>query len=188
VLQALRELLYIDETFVVFEIRPEQVNPVTPTLSAGRWSAGSSLVAAFPHVSSLPAGVIAEMKTAPPMQKIHWIEVDGRLASFGFSTPWEGAWRLSEARSSIDVPTGSVCLTTFETLPDLRGHRLYQSVLTAMLLEHFGRGARRAYIWCRRDNLPSYRAITRVGFRETAIHRYRRLLGLARLQVELIDR
>jgi glycosyltransferase involved in cell wall biosynthesis len=180
VLRGLRGTVYVDETLVVFAIRPEELNPATPALTSERWSARSVPAASFPHAERLPDRVRRELSRAPAGQRIHWIDVDGHPASWGLSTTWTGPWALTETKSSLNVAEGEVCLTGFETLPDHRGHRLYQSVITAMLQERFGEGARRAYIWCRRGNHPSYRAITRVGFRAVAVHRYRRLFGIAR--------
>ena len=179
ILRAAWSAVYTDEALVVFAIGPEQLKPVTPA-SDGPWSAKSSDVASFETREALPARVTVELQSAPAGQWIHWIEIDGRIASWGFSTPWQGAWRLTETRSALHVPHGGVCLTAFETQPEFRGRRLYPAVLTAILRSRFGGGATRAYIWCRRQNHASYAAIKRVGFQEVAVHRYRRMLGVTR--------
>lgn len=180
ILQALWDALYTDRTVVVFAIDPKQVNPVVPQLIGEHWSMGSDTVATYREPGALPDHVASELASAPAGQRIHWVKVGSRTASWGFSTPWQGPWPLTETKSHLVVSAGGVCLTAFETLPDFRGRRLYPSVLTAILVERFAEGATRAHIWCRHDNRASYRAIKLVGFRETAVHRYRRVLGVTR--------
>lgn len=172
--------LWTRESLIVFHMRPEQLNPVVPRPSGARCTIHSATVPAFlasPR-PSLPPSVAAELRSARPDQRIHWIEVEGAMVSWGFSTRAAGAWPLTETRSRLTVPAGGVCLTAFETLPAHRGRRLYPAILTRILEERFGEGAPAAYIWCRRDNAASYSAIQRVGFRELALHRYSRLLGV----------
>jgi RimJ/RimL family protein N-acetyltransferase len=174
--------LWTRENLVVFQMRPEQLNPVAPQASAGRAKIQSKAAAAFlaDGRESLPASLATELQSARADQRVHWIEVDGTMASWGFSARAAGSWRLSETRSTLAVPPGGVCLTAFETLPGYRGRGLYQALLTGILTERFHEGATVAYIWCRRENVASYRAIQRVGFREMAIHRYSRLHGVVR--------
>jgi RimJ/RimL family protein N-acetyltransferase len=176
--------IYTTQTLVVFRIRPEQLNPVAPRLDGGRrWLARSATASELlgAAATAIPAPLLSEMHAAQPGQRAHWIEVDSRIASWGLSTPWVGAWPLSETHSAIDVPEHGVCLTTFTTLPELRGRQLYPSVLTEILRERFAEGAQVAFIWCHRDNQASYRAIKRVGFEEVEIHHFRRVLGIARI-------
>jgi hypothetical protein len=163
-------------------MRPEQLNPVAPAESSGRVTVHSEAAAAFLNRSqmSLPSNLVGELQLAGPGLRFHWIEIDGQLASWGFSARAAGSWPLTETRSRLTVPAGGVCLTTFETIPAHRGHRLYPALLTWILTERFGEGAPVAYIWCRRENTASCRAIQRVGFREIAVHRYSRVLGLVR--------
>jgi RimJ/RimL family protein N-acetyltransferase len=174
--------LWTRENLVVFQMRPEQLNPVAPPASAGRVKIQSKAVAAFlaDGHASLPASLARELQSAQADQRVHWIEVEGALASWGFSGRAAGFWPLTETRSSLAVPAGGVCLTAFETIPSYRGRGLYPALLTSILTERFREGALVAYIWCRRENVASYRAILRVGFREVAIHRYSRLHGMVR--------
>lgn len=179
-LRAAVTALYTTETLIVFVIGPDQLNPVTPELEGELWSMRCNDTSTLGDLRDVPEHVTSEMRSPPPGQRMHWAEVSGRVVSWGFSTPWIGPWALSETRSTLIVPPGGVCLTALETLPEFRGRRLYPSVLTVILSERFSQGARRGYIWCRQDNIASYRAIKRVGFQEIAIHRYTRLLGWAR--------
>jgi RimJ/RimL family protein N-acetyltransferase len=170
------------ERLVVFEMRPEQLNPVAPALGEDAWELHSEACSDFrlSDATFLPAPLAAELRAAAPGQRIHWIEVAGTLVSGGFSAPAPGSWPLTETRSRLRVPPGGVCLLTFETLQAFRGRRLYPAVLTGILQERFREGAPIAYIWCHQDNVASYHAIRRVGFREAAVHDYYRLLGISR--------
>lgn len=181
--------LWTREHLVVFQVRPEQLNPVAPQVSPGvvtiRSDAAPTLLAR--PLVELPPSLAAELRSVGPDHRVHWVEVDGGVASWGFSARARGAWPLTETRSSLAVPAGGVCLTTFETMPHHRGRRLYPALLTWILTERFREGAPVAYIWCRRENAASYRAIRRVGFREVAIHRYSRLLGVVRRSESVVD-
>jgi hypothetical protein len=181
--------IWTREQLVVFQIRPEQLNPVAPQASAGRVAIRSTAAAAFrAEVNGpLPPSLATELQSARGDYRVHWVEVDGALASWGFSAAAAGSWPLTETRSTLLVPTGGACLTAFETIPTLRGRRLYPALLTAILTERFSEGVLVAYIWCRRENIASYRAIRHVGFRETAVHRYSRLLGVVRRSEAAVD-
>ncbi len=179
---ATSHMLWTREGLVVFQMRPEQLNPIAPELSGVRWTIRSATVPAFlagDRVTS-PESLAAELRSARPGQRVHWIEVQGTVISWGFSTPAAGSWPLTETRSRLTVPMGGVCLTAFETLPAYRGRRLYPAILTQIVQERFREGAPTAFIWCRQENVASYRAIERVGFRKIAFHRYSRLLGVVR--------
>lgn len=176
---ACRNALYLDETLVVFSVGPDQINGVDPQLGGASWISRSASLTGVPTGDVRLAQLAAtEALVARPGQRMHWISVDDRAVSWGFSTPWRGPWPLSETRSVLQVPEGGVCLTAFETIPQYRGRRLYPAVLTSILKERFAEGMQLAYIWCRRNNRASYRAIRSVGFRELTTHRYRRVLGV----------
>lgn len=179
IVSACRNALYLDETLVVFSVGPDQINPVDPQLDDASWTPFSASLTSVPTSDVRLARIAAaEALVARPGQRMHWISVDDRAVSWGFSTPWRGPWPLSETRSFLQVPEGAVCLTAFETIPQYRGRRLYPAVLTRILEERFAEGVGLAYIWCRRTNRASYRAIQSVGFRELTTHRYRRVLGV----------
>lgn len=173
-------LIWIRERLVVFRMVPQQLNAVVPTLGDTRWIARSMNGTDF--ISSAgktaPPQMSAEFLGVPPAQRVHWLEVGGQIASWGFSTPVSGDWPLVETRSRLVLTTGSVCLTSFETVASFRGHRLYPTLLTRIIEERFGEGYSAAYIWCRESNQASYRSIKRVGFREVARHDYARLFGV----------
>lgn len=175
----LTRIFWIRERLIVFRMRPPQLNSVAPDLDA-RWTARSMSGPDFmDRVSAeVPAPLSAELSAAPLVQRVHWIEVEGQIAGWGFSVPIAGDWPLVETRSRLEVSSGGVCLISFETLPSFRGHRLYPAVMSRILEERFGEGYTDAYIWCRPGNQASYRAIKRVGFQEVEQHDYARLLGV----------
>lgn len=178
-----RAALWTNETLVIFEMRPHELVPITPTLPAGAsWRAESAPATPPAAGETLPANMSAELVTARPRQRVHLIRVGGEIASWGFSALPDEPWPLTETRSVLPVVDGGVCLTAFETLPPYRGQRLYPALLTHILQERFREGCPVAYIWCRESNRASYAAIKRVGFAETATHRFRRVLGVARAE------
>jgi RimJ/RimL family protein N-acetyltransferase len=180
VLRLVTRLFWVREQLVVFRLLPQQLNAVAPALDDARWSAWSMNGPDFLDRvgAQVPSSLSAELYAAPPDQRVHWIEVDGQVASWGFSIPATRDWPLVETRSRLAVPPGGVYLIGFETLAPLRGRRLYPAILTRILEERFGEGHTAAYIWCRPGNQASYRAIKRVGFQEVAQHEYARLLGV----------
>lgn len=169
------------ETLVIFEVLPGQVNAVNPVMSGQAWEYRSALLSDFlaRTPAPLPKHLDAELRSARPAQRIHWIEVAGVIGSWGFSTPAVEPWPLSETKSHLEVPPDGVYLTSFETLPVYRGRRLYPAILSRILEDRFRDGAQAAYIWCRQRNVASYRAIKRVGFHEMARHCWSRLLGVS---------
>lgn len=175
------QFLWTREDLVIFRMLPHQLSAVEPDLAGTRWEAHSVESVEFlaRYVDRAPAALLTELSSAARGQRVHWIEVDGEIASWGFSTQSNGAWPLTETRSRLVVPSGAVCLTSFETLRRLRGRRLYPSILTQILRQRFEAGCACAYIWCRERNVASYRAIKRVGFEEFANHRYTRVIGLS---------
>jgi hypothetical protein len=173
-------LVWTRDRLVIFSIVPQQLNAIDPTLAASRWAPHSMPSAELLQatVRTLPASLAGEL-SGTGGQRVHWLEVDGEFASWGFSAPAEGqSWPLPETRSRLIVPAGGAFLTSFTTAPHLRGQRLYPALLTRILKERFAEGRTTAYIWCRASNIASYRAIKLVGFREMARHEYSRLLGI----------
>lgn len=173
--------IWTHERLVVFQVRPGELNRVAPELGSQSWRLRSESTARFPSVAgaAIPAALASELGIAVEGQRVHWIEVAGEIVSWGFSAPARGPWPLTETRTRLHVPAGGVCLLAFQTIPAFRGRRLYPAVLTGILEERFHEGVPVAYIWCRQENRASYQAIRRVGFREVALHDYRRLLGVA---------
>ena len=180
VVRLVTQVFWIRERLVVFRILPPQLNPVDPALDDSRWTARSVDGPDFiDRVSGeVSSSLSAELSIAAPDQRVHWIEVEGQIASWGFSIPVTDDWPLVETRSRLAVPPGGVYLISFETVAPLRGHRLYPAVLTRILEERFSEGHTAAYIWCRPGNRASYRAIKRVGFQELEQHDYARLFGI----------
>lgn len=174
--------LWRHEQLIVFQVRPEELNPVTPKLRGEPWRFASAPARGFrwPGRTPMPAPVADELKTAVEGQRVHWIEVGGEVVSCGFSAPAPDGWPLTETHSHLRVPAGGVCLTTFETAAAWRGRGLYPAVLTGILSQRFGEQVPVAFIWCRPQNVASDRAIRRVGFREIARHDYWRILGMVR--------
>lgn len=172
--------LWIDETLLVFRIRPGQVHPVTARWDGAPLVVQSASAAEFVRRGRppLPGHLANELVAPHRVERVHWIEARGEIASWGFSTAVEESWPLSETRSRLRVPAGSVCLTAFETVSGYRGHRFYPAILTQILAERFHAGASAAYIWCDRRNTGSHRAIRRVGFETIGEHRYSRRFGL----------
>lgn len=179
-----REALWSDCTLVVFRITPEQAVSVAPALDDGvSWSYECRTPHELARMEQpLPASLVGELAQGAPDRRIHLLRVAGALASWGVSDTPDGWWPLTETRSILPVEPRGVCLTAFETEPRYRGHRLYPALLSRILRERFSEGARVAFIWCEQDNAASHAGIIRVGFRELARHRARRVLWMRRHQ------
>ncbi len=182
--QGARQALWRNDSLIIFRIRPGELRPVTPHFAVGKPGRMRSIAAgaiSSRERSGLPARLATELAGAVPGQRLHLIEIDGRVVAWGFSAVSPEPWRLTETGSVLPMEPGGVCLTAFETVPCYRGRRFYPSIMTLILLERFGEGAPAAYIWCAPDNAASYGAIRKVGFRELAVHRRVGALGISRL-------
>lgn len=102
---------------------------------------------------------------------LHTLLVNGRLAAWGHSYwPTEPATLTEVGAVQLHFEPGSVSLYDFHTLPEFRGRKLYQALLTAILKQRFAEGAERAYITVLARNAPSRAAIERVGFRPVVVN------------------
>ena len=87
---------------------------------------------------------------------------------------------LTETPGAVrDFEANAVSLYDFHTIPEFRGRRVYQALLSRILARRFAQGAARAYITVLLSNTPSRVAIERVGFQLIREHHYRRLLKRA---------
>ena len=111
---------------------------------------------------------------------LHTVLVNGRLASWGWSYWPQGPERIEEIRRELDFAPKSVSLYDFYTIPEFRGRRLYQALLTHILRARFIEGAERAYIMVRETNVASRKAIERVGFRLAEVDETARVLSWQR--------
>src|SRR5205085_9866911 len=77
----------------------------------------------------------------------HTLVVGGRLAGWGYSYVPSAPAQLTETPgASLEFEPGAVSLYDFHVLPEFRGRRLYQALLTHILHTRFAEGATRAYI------------------------------------------
>ena len=111
-------------------------------------------------------------------RSFHTIVVDGKLAGWGYSyLPSEPAQLTETPGATLEFEPNSASLYDFHVLPEFRGRRLYQALLTDILQKRFAAGAPRAYITVLESNTPSRKAIERVGFRLMRRNHYRRVLN-----------
>jgi RimJ/RimL family protein N-acetyltransferase len=107
----------------------------------------------------------------------HTVLVNGRLAGWGYSYwPKEPVCLMETGSLLFPTQAHSVSLYDFGILPEFRGRKLYQALLSDILERRFAEGAERAYISVLEQNVPSLKAIERVGFRVIAINQFTRLL------------
>jgi GNAT superfamily N-acetyltransferase len=168
----------------------------TPPLESPRTPSGSDAVVHVRDVPCVdvcagrgdpwPAGLRALAAGQPPTAVAHVLSVDGKHASWGFSTIGLTSWPITETGTELLMPPASACLAAFETAPEFRGRKLYQRLLSHILTCRFEDGAAHAFIWCLTSNAPSRAAIERVGFRHAATHRRTTVLGRARTHI--VDR
>jgi SAM-dependent methyltransferase/CelD/BcsL family acetyltransferase involved in cellulose biosynthesis len=113
---------------------------------------------------------------------LHTVVVNDRLAGWGYSYYPDRPAQLTETPGAVlEFPAGSVSLYDFHVLPEFRGRRIYQGLLTHILQKRFAEGASTAWITVVASNTPSRIAIERVGFQLMAANHYRRLLRRERL-------
>lgn len=170
---------------LVYAMRPAELRSMEPKLAAGEtfdvhdncvddlllWN-GSS-----PNTASLIthcARIYARARHAG--RSFHTVVVNGRLAGWGYSyLPTEPAQLTETPGASLDFEPGAVSLYDFQVLPEFRGRRLYQALLTDILRKRFAAGASPAYITVLESNTASRIAIERVGFRAVRRNSYRRV-------------
>ncbi len=109
-------------------------------------------------------------------RKLHTILVDGRLAGWGWSYRPQGPELIDVTQTKLEFAPNSVSLYDFYTIPEFRGRRLYQALLTEIMRTRFAEGAERAYIMVQDTNVASRKAIERVGFRLAMVDDIVRLL------------
>jgi CelD/BcsL family acetyltransferase involved in cellulose biosynthesis/ribosomal protein S18 acetylase RimI-like enzyme len=173
-------------TGLVYAMTPGQLQPVTPVLHAGerveihdncvedllRWNGDSLHTASLiTHCARTYSRVRATGRT------FHTIVVNGRLAGWGYSYRPTGPAELTETPgATLEFEDGAASLYDFHVLPEFRGRRLYQALLTDILRKRFDEGASRAYITVLESNVASRKAIERVGFRLLRRNYYARTL------------
>jgi CelD/BcsL family acetyltransferase involved in cellulose biosynthesis/GNAT superfamily N-acetyltransferase len=112
---------------------------------------------------------------------LHTVLVNGKLACWGWSYWPKGPEIIDVIQDEIAFTPNSVSLYDFYTVPEFRGRRLYQALLTHILHSRFAEGAERAYIMVREKNIASRKAIERVGFRLAGVDKIIRVLRWRKL-------
>ena len=179
-------------TWLTLIAGPADLRPVEPVLGAGesfsfntgelrdllRWSGPSFLETA--------REISARVRRAPEdLRKgrtLHTVLVNEQLAGWGWSYWPQGTERIDETQTELEFAPKSVSLYDFYTIPEYRGRRLYQALLTYILRTRFAEGAERAYIMVRDSNVASCKAIARVGFRLVLVDKTVRVLGWKRVR------
>ena len=178
--------VYERRTGLVYTMTPGQLRPVEPRLGDGEhyevhdnsvedlllWSGTSPSTAS---VITACARSYARVRSAN--RSLHTIVINGKLAAWGYSYGASEPATLTETPGAVlDFEANSVSLYDFHTIPEFRGRRLYQALLTQILNRRFAEGAARAYITVLESNTASRIAIERVGFQLMRENHYRRLL------------
>ncbi len=109
-------------------------------------------------------------------RSLHTVLVDGHLAGWGWSYWPQGPEVIDVTQTELEFAPNSVSLYDFYTIPEFRGRRLYQALLTHILRTRFAEGAERAYIMVQDTNVASRKAIERVGFRLAMVDEIIRVL------------
>ncbi|HET7694283.1 MAG TPA: GNAT family N-acetyltransferase [Vicinamibacterales bacterium] len=183
--RALRSRVYDRRDGLVYAMTAEQLRPVQPRLSEGEtfevhdnrvgdlllWNGESpSTASLLTHCARIYSRGLNAGRT------FHTIVVSGRLAGWGYSyMPSEPAQLTETPGATLEFEPGAASLYDFHVLPDFRGRRLYQALLTDILRKRFAAGATRAYITVLESNAASRAAIERVGFQAIRRNCYRRL-------------
>ena len=183
---ALASRIYDHREGLVYGMSPAELRPVEPKLGPGEtcevhdnriadlllWNGDApSTASLLTHCARIFARSLNAGRT------FHTIVVGGRLAGWGYSYLPSGPAELTETPgATLSFEPGSASLYDFHVLPEFRGRRLYQALLTDILQKRFAGGATRAYITVLEANAASRAAIERVGFRLLQRNRYRKVL------------
>jgi GNAT superfamily N-acetyltransferase len=180
---------------IVFMARPEDVRQANPELKAGekvtchdndiytflnrsRWDDSSAR-----EIGNMVRHYADFLRTG---RTIHTIQVNDRLAAWGCSWyPTEPALLTEAGGARLEFLPNSVSLHGFYTLPEFRGRKLYQALLSYVLAKRFAEGAAHAYISAGVSNIPSLRAIERVGFKAVKVFEWSRFLKWSQLRSHL---
>ena len=184
-------LLWERRTGHVYSITPDQLRPVQARISDGdgveyhenqiedllRWHGDSVSIA-----SDIAVCAQSFSRCRSSGRTLHTVLVNGQLAGWGYSYYPDRPAQLTETPGAVlEFPPGSVSLYDFHVVPEFRGRRIYQSLLTHILRQRFAEGAPVASITVLASNAPSRVAIERVGFQLKAANAYRRAFGRERL-------
>jgi CelD/BcsL family acetyltransferase involved in cellulose biosynthesis len=186
-LSSVSAVIYEQRTGLVYSMTPDQLQPVQAQLRDGEvyethdnrvedlllWNGKSPSTA-----SAITACAKSYARIRNTGRSLHTIVVNEKLAGWGYSYFAKEQAILTETPGAVlDYEPDSVSLYDFHMIPDFRGCRLYQALLTDVLRKRFAEGAARAYITVLEANLASRSAIERVGFQVMQRNRYRRLFG-----------
>jgi CelD/BcsL family acetyltransferase involved in cellulose biosynthesis/ribosomal protein S18 acetylase RimI-like enzyme len=177
--------------WLTLSVTPAALQPVEPALSAGescsfhtdelrdmlKWDGPSAETARA--IAALVRRAPVDMRNG---RTLHTLLVAGRLACWGWSYWPQGPELIDVTQTELAYAPNSVSLYDFHTIPEFRGRRLYQALLTHILRTRFAEGAELAYIMVRDTNVASRKAIERVGFRVVAVDEISRLLGRSRIR------
>lgn len=111
---------------------------------------------------------------------LHTVLVNDRLVGWGWSYWPKEPTLLTETGTVLEFEPNSVSLHDFYIIPEYRGKRFLQVLLTQILSERFAEGATLAYIGCRESNVALRKAVEGAGFRLVIINEVVRLLGWKR--------
>jgi ribosomal protein S18 acetylase RimI-like enzyme len=169
---------------LVYSMTPDQLQPAAPALNPAEsfdvhsdaiedlllWSGTSPSTASL--ITQCARGY---SRARAAGRSFHTILLNGRLAGWGYSyLPSEPAQLTETPGATLEFEAGATSLYDFHVLPEFRGRRLYQALLTEILRKRFAAGASRAYITVLESNTASKRAIERVGFRLMRRNVYRK--------------
>jgi len=173
--QELAASIYDSRVGRIYSMQPADLQPVAPRLEPGEscdfhdnavedllgWHGSSPYIA-----SLLTHHARGYSRARAGGRTFHTVVVNGRLAGWGYSyAPSEPAHLTETPGATLEFEAGAVSLYDFHVLPEFRGRRLYQALLTDILRKRFAEGASSAYITVLESNAPSRVAIERVGFR-----------------------
>jgi GNAT superfamily N-acetyltransferase len=177
---------------IVFIARPEDVRKVGPQLSAGETCVFhenelNDLVKRDRWNDAVAREIAVKVRNFTDVVRsgrtFHTVLVNDRLAAWGYSySPSEPATLTEVGGATLEFEPESVSLYDFYTLPEFRGKKLYQALLSHILSMRFSSGAKQAYITVLEKNAPSRVAIERVGFKPVTINEITRFLKWKKLR------
>jgi CelD/BcsL family acetyltransferase involved in cellulose biosynthesis/RimJ/RimL family protein N-acetyltransferase len=196
-LRTVAALVYERRTGLMLKARPTDLQCVAPRLpDSTQWNVNKNSpedLLKWSGTSMETRSRITETargygKAVGDGRLLHTLLVEDRLAGWGFSHRPSGPAGLSETPgASFSFPRNSASLYDYFIVPEFRGQKLYQALLSHVTAKYFAEGVEEVYIAVLEENEPSRIAIERVGFRTVHRNHYRSTFRRVKLQGESVN-
>jgi len=180
-----RDRLLLVEHHVWYELDPRRSRP-RPELAKG--------------LSLQPGGTadlhwLLELDTVSPADGLGrlltgnelWLVLDGDQVLFSCWIFRERTPAIAAPGGELRLPPGMVCLEDSVTAPAARGRGIAPAAWVAIFDHLEAGGVEQVITKVETANLPSRRAVAKAGFAEVAVMHFRRIAGISRTSVDVLD-